>query len=170
MKLNYILADVLNIPDDINLSDYDIVLMELGILHYFVDLNPIFELVYNVLRKDGRFILTDFHPFSSKLLDGMDSTISIKEGSNYFDSNLVEEKISFTDFLPKEDRIDLPKVLLRKWTMGEIVSTLANKNIFVRKLEEEPHHINSSVPAYYTMIADKLSVNPTPLIPHLKGD
>lgn len=165
VKLNYILADVLNIPNDRNLSDYDVVLMEFGILHYFADLNPIFELVYNLLKNGGRFILTDFHPFSNKLLDGVNNTISIKEGSSYFNSNLVEEKIAFSDMLPEADQKDLPKVLLRKWTMGEIVSALADKNMFIRKLEEEPHHINSSIPAYYTIIADRISVDTTPLIP-----
>lgn len=77
MKLNYIVADVLNIPAEMNLRNYDLVLMEFGILHYFSDLNPIFELINNLLKNNGRLILTDFHPFSSK-------------GSNYFDANLVE--------------------------------------------------------------------------------
>jgi len=165
VKLNYIVADVLNIPSEMNVSDYDIVLMEFGILHYFSNLTPIFELVHNILRKNGRFILTDFHPISSKLLDSMDGSIMVKEGSDYFYSNLVEEKIAFSDFLHEDDRTDLPKVLLRKWTMGEILSTLADKNMYLRKLEEEPHHINSGIPAFYTIIADKTAVNLTPLTP-----
>ncbi|WP_245697148.1 hypothetical protein [Paenibacillus oryzae] len=126
--------------------------MEFGILHYFSNLEPIFELVNNLLRNNGRLILTDFHPFSSK-------------GSNYFDSNLVEEEIAFSDFLSEEDRKDIPKVLLRKWTMGEILSTLADKNMILRKLEEEPHHINSGVPAFYTIVADKTNKHRSPLIP-----
>ncbi|URN93820.1 MAG: methyltransferase domain-containing protein [Candidatus Pristimantibacillus lignocellulolyticus] len=152
VKLNYILSDVLNIPAENNLRNYDLVLMEFGVLHYFSNLEPIFELVNNLLRNNGRLILTDFHPFTSK-------------SSNYFDSNLVEEKIAFSDILSEEDRKDLPKVLLRKWTMGEILSTLAEKNMILRKLEEEPHHINSGVPAFYTIVADKINEHQSPLIP-----
>ncbi|MCM3633550.1 class I SAM-dependent methyltransferase [Paenibacillus camelliae] len=152
VKLNYVLADVLNIPAEMNLSNYDLVLMEFGILHYFSNLNPIFELVNNLLRNNGRLILTDFHPFSSK-------------GSNYFDSSLVEEKIAFSDFLSEEERKDQPKVLLRKWTMGEILSTLADKNMVLRKLEEEPHPLSSGAPAFYTIVADKINEYQTPLIP-----
>lgn len=49
--------------------------------------------------------------------------------------------------------------------MGEILSTLADKNLFLRRFEEEPHHINSGIPAFYTIVADKVSVNHVPLIP-----
>ncbi|MCJ8013571.1 class I SAM-dependent methyltransferase [Paenibacillus sp. KQZ6P-2] len=165
VKLNYILADVLNIPDDLNLHEYDIVLMEFGILHYFANLNPIFELVHNLLKNNGRFILTDFHPFSSKLINDTNGTVSFKENANYFNSNFVEEDIAFADFLSEKDRKSLPKVLLKKWTIGEILSTLAEKNMFLRKFEEEPHHINNNIPAFYTIIADKVSMNSVPLIP-----
>ena len=49
--------------------------------------------------------------------------------------------------------------------MGEILSTLAEMNMSLRKLEEEPHHINSGVPAFYTIVADKVNEHPSPLIP-----
>jgi 2-polyprenyl-3-methyl-5-hydroxy-6-metoxy-1,4-benzoquinol methylase len=64
MKIDYICSDVLNIPDEETLGEFDIVLMEFGVLHYFTDLNSIFAIVRRRLRKNGRFILTDFHPFA----------------------------------------------------------------------------------------------------------
>lgn len=159
VKLNYIVADVLNLPNEMRLRDYDIVLMEFGILHYFTDLNPIFELVNSLLKNAGRLILTDFHPVSSKLLEISNYTVALKEDADYFNSNLVEEKIAFTGFLPEDEREEQPNVLLRKWTLGEILSTLADKNLFLRRLEEEPHGMNGRFPAFYTIIADKLNVS-----------
>ena len=42
---------------------YDAVLMEQGILHYFVDLEPLFRTVAALARPaGGRLILRDFHP------------------------------------------------------------------------------------------------------------
>jgi ubiquinone/menaquinone biosynthesis C-methylase UbiE len=65
-----------NIPNENELRNFDIVLMEFGILHYFSDLNSIFSVVFRMLKQNGRFILTDFHPFAHKLLfdvgDGID--------------------------------------------------------------------------------------------------
>ena len=43
--------------------------MELGILHYFSDLDPIFVVVNRRLVPNGHFILTDYHPFAQKLLN-----------------------------------------------------------------------------------------------------
>src|SRR5690606_23410 len=64
VNIDYICSDVLNIPNEETLGEFDIVLMEFGVLHYFTDLNSIFTVVRRRLGENGRFILTDFHPFA----------------------------------------------------------------------------------------------------------
>ena len=44
VKINYIVSDVLKMPEEELSGDYDIVFCELGILHYFTDLNPFLKL------------------------------------------------------------------------------------------------------------------------------
>lgn len=164
VQLEYILADVLNIPIDKGIRDFDIVLMEFGILHYFTDLHLIFAIVADMLKTNGRFILTDFHPFASKVIDDSGNRITLKPEANYFNSSLIEDNIAYTQFLPEDDRNDLPKVLLRKWTLGEILTTLAGEGMYLRILEEEPHPQHKNFPAFYTIVADKIAAD-TPIIP-----
>jgi SAM-dependent methyltransferase len=49
-------------------GQYDVVLLELGVLHYFVDLLPLMSKVEQLLRPGGRFLLREFHPVSTKLI------------------------------------------------------------------------------------------------------
>lgn len=164
VKVEYINADVLNIPNEEELRNFDIVLMEFGILHYFSDLNLIFSVVTRMLKPNGRFILTDFHPFAHKLLIDAGNGMVLKENGNYFDTELREDNIAYTSLIPENDRSRLQKVLLRKWTLGEILSALASEGMYLRILEEEPNQQHKNFPAFYTIVADKISAN-SPLIP-----
>jgi SAM-dependent methyltransferase len=47
---------------------YDIVLLELGVLHYFLDLTPLLSVVHQLLRPGGLLLLREFHPVSTKLI------------------------------------------------------------------------------------------------------
>jgi SAM-dependent methyltransferase len=49
-------------------GQYDIVLLELGVLHYFIDLHPLMSKVQQLLRPGGRLLLREFHPVSTKLV------------------------------------------------------------------------------------------------------
>lgn len=105
--------------------------MEFGILHYFSDLHLIYAIVAKMLKTNGRFILTDFHPFASKVYDS-DNKITLKLEADYF----------------QDDRHNLPQVLLRKWTLGEILTALTGEGMYLRSLEEEPHPQHKNFPAF----------------------
>ncbi|SFS76189.1 class I SAM-dependent methyltransferase [Paenibacillus sp. BC26] len=164
VKVNYINSDVLNISNEEELRNFDIVLMEFGILHYFSDLNQIFSVVARMLKPNGRFILTDFHPFAHKLLNDDGNGIVLKDNGDYFDTELREDDIAYTSFVPENERSSLHKVLLRKWTLGEILSAIANQGLYIRILEEEPNHLYKKFPAFYTVVADKITAS-SPIIP-----
>ena len=66
VSLDYIVSDVLEWPTDPFVNHFDLVLMELGILHYFVDLNPLSRLIYDILTPGGKLVLHEFHPFIKK--------------------------------------------------------------------------------------------------------
>lgn len=153
VKLNYICSDALNIPDEEALGEFDFVLMEFGILHYFTDLNAIFSVVRRRLAPAGRFLLTDFHPFARAML----VTNNLKEPSgNYFDNGIKEGEVAFAKLLPEHEREQTKKVFGRGWTMGEIVTAIGSAGLMIRALEEIPAKSNPHAPEFYTLIADKI--------------
>lgn len=97
VSLNYICSDVLNIPNEQELGEFDVVLMEFGILHYFTDLSSIFSVVSRRLGANGRLMLTDFHPFARTWL----STRNLPHASGiYFDDAIKEGEVAFAKLLP----------------------------------------------------------------------
>jgi 2-polyprenyl-3-methyl-5-hydroxy-6-metoxy-1,4-benzoquinol methylase len=162
VKLDYICSDVLQIPDEESLGQFDIVLMELGVLHYFNDLNDIFAVVRRRLGNKGRFLLTDFHPFARAWMN----TVNLTEPSgNYFEKGTREGDVAFAKLLPEEERYGLEKVLIRNWTIGEIISAISASGLVIRALEEIPSPTDARFPEFYTLVADKMELELPSLYP-----
>lgn len=156
VNLRYVVSDVLSLPESELTSDYDLVLMELGILHYFVDLAPLANQVAKLLRFGGKLVLQDFHPVSTKLISSKGNKHKVT--GNYFSSSLEETRVAFTKFVEGEEHRKETKVQLRKWTLGEIVTAIAGAGLFIRNLEEEPNHKKDDIgiPKTFTVVAEKL--------------
>ncbi|MEK5389521.1 class I SAM-dependent methyltransferase [Margalitia sp. FSL K6-0131] len=159
VKIKYIVSDVLMIPEEEKLADFDYILLELGVLHYFVDLEPLFALIFNALKPGGVFILRDYHPFASKVVD-------MGENGNYFDETVIEGDVAYSSLLSERERFSLEKVLVRRWTLGEVVTSVVQAGLEIKKLEEEkgvrwafsdgaPAGIENRVPGLFTMITSK---------------
>lgn len=165
VTIKYIVSDILEVPDDDVLTNFDVTLLELGVLHYFVDLLPLFKVVYDSLKPGGQFILRDYHPFVSKL-------VNVEEGEmiangDYFSEEVIEEEVAYSFLLSEEERANLKKVTIRRWTLGEIVTAISNAGFRINYLEEEadvrwafpadlPQGIESKIPGLYTLIATKV--------------
>lgn len=161
VSIQYIVSDVL----DLNLSQsFDIVLLELGVLHYFLDLKPLFHIISHLLKQDGTFILRDYHPVYTKLL-GVDHP-SFRANGNYFDEELIEDDVAYSTLLTESQKYALPRTKIRRWTLGEVISAMAETNFKVEKLIEEhgphqrwvfpstsPEGIEERIPGLYTLIA-----------------
>lgn len=142
VSIHYIVSDVL----DVNLSkSFDIVLLELGVLHYFLDLKPLFKKISQLLKPGGILILRDYHPIYTKLL-GVDHP-SFRASGNYFDEELIEDDVAYSILLTEAQKESLPKTTIRRWTLGEIITTLAEEHFKIEKLIEEqgPHQSGSSL-------------------------
>jgi len=160
VRIDYICADATNIPEEEKLGQYDIVLMEFGILHYFAELDPIFSTVRRRLAPKGRLLLTDFHPFARIWK-------SWREGqtpSDYFDKRFHEGDVAFIQLLPEEERGGLGKVMTRGWTVGDIVTAVGKAGLYVRAFEEFPSSA-PGLPKFYTLVADQIEAELPPLHP-----
>ncbi|SFT19296.1 bifunctional 2-polyprenyl-6-hydroxyphenol methylase/3-demethylubiquinol 3-O-methyltransferase UbiG [Paenibacillus sp. BC26] len=165
VPLTYIVADVLKLPNEVLNGSYDIVYMEFGILHYFQNLLPLFEVVNGLLRQGGTLVLQDFHPVSTKLISSRGTTANIRKhkvDGDYFSTELEEKEVAFSKFMSEdqEGAAEVPKVLLRNWTLGEIVTAVASGGLCIKLLEELPNAssdvFDKGIPKTFTIAAEKL--------------
>lgn len=163
VRVEYVVADVMQLPEEQVPNSYDVVFMEFGILHYFLDLKPLFEIVSKLLQPQGVLILQDFHPVSTKLICSRGTTANIRKHKvtgNYFDTALQEKEVAFSKFLQAAQQ-PVQKVQLRNWTMGEIITAVAHNSLYIRTLEELPNESSETfdvgIPKTFTIVAEKKS-------------
>jgi 2-polyprenyl-3-methyl-5-hydroxy-6-metoxy-1,4-benzoquinol methylase len=162
VALRYVVSDVLALPDDERAQRYDIVLAELGIVHYFTDLAPFASIVTELVAEGGRFVLRDFHPVATKLLafrGPSAKTRKVKVSGDYFDSALHEEDAPFATFRAPAAAALAGNVLGRRWTLGEVVTAFAGAGLCVVRLVEEPNRssevFDRGIPKTFTLVAAK---------------
>ncbi|MBO1580334.1 bifunctional 2-polyprenyl-6-hydroxyphenol methylase/3-demethylubiquinol 3-O-methyltransferase UbiG [Bacillus sp. XF8] len=161
VSIEYIVSDVLEISPS---KTFDIVLLELGVLHYFLDLKPLFKLISQLLIDGGTFILRDYHPLYTKLL-AIDHPMFQANG-DYFYEGIIESDVAYSILLDETQRKSLPNTKIRRWTLGEIITEIAKANLRIEELTEEcgPHQrwvfpssapkgIEERTPGLYTLIA-----------------
>lgn len=153
VDIDYIVADVLDLPMGEMSGQYDIVLLELGVLHYFVDLNRLFQVVSQLLRAGGRFILHEFHPISTKLITSTGKKHKVT--GNYFDFAMETRSVAHAKYGGSAKQTF---VHLRKWTIGEIISSVADSDLQIVRFEEEPNHKidDIGIPKTFTLVAQKV--------------
>jgi len=69
--------------------------------------------------------------------------------------------------MPEEERFNLGKVLIRSWTVGDIITGIATAGLLIRTFEEIPNKADPRFPQFYTLIADKIDLELSPLHPQL---
>lgn len=155
VSVDYIRSDVFSIPSETIQNSADFVLMELGVLHYFVDLQPLIQVIKSILKQEGQFLLHEFHPLSTKLITS--SGKKHKVTGNYFTPTIDEQRVAFSKHIGGEAEENLGKVLQRKWTIGEVVTAIAKEGLVIKVLEEEPNHKvhDIGLPKTYTILAGK---------------
>lgn len=166
VRIDYIVSDVMELSLENMAGSFDIVLMELGILHWMMDLKHFFSIVSALLKKGGRVFVRDFHPIKTKLLKW--EVGKMVASRNYFDSDIHEGDVPYKIFLSEEEQAQLTKVRTRVWTLGEIITSMAGNGFVIQALHEEsgpsqrwmfpqdaPSGIEDRMPAIYTIVADR---------------
>lgn len=153
VPLRYLISDVLTLPSAELNASYDLVLLELGILHYFVDLEPLMSIILRLLRPGGRLLLHDFHPITAKLISSKGK--KHKVSGNYFDKTIVTASVAHSKHLQAREP---HRVYLRQWTLGEIVTAVAAAGLHITLLEEKPNSKIDDIglPKLFTIMAEKL--------------
>jgi ubiquinone/menaquinone biosynthesis C-methylase UbiE len=146
VKLEYVVTDFMTL--ETRNYDFDLVLMELGILHWFIDLNALAKQMHATMKTGGRFVINDFHPIASKLLSKTETqTLADRD---YFDSSLQSGKVPYQNLIETET----PDCLTRRWTLGEIVTAFAQNGFQILTLEETSGwNFDANVPSLFTLSA-----------------
>jgi len=154
VEIDFIASDLFELDrSDLN-GTFDIVYLEGGILHYFSDLARFAQIAAELLKTGGRLILNDFHPLRRMLRSREDGTIAVD--GDYFDRELREGTVAYRNEFPDGDQDDFPPVLIRSWTLGDIVTGIAGAGLVVERLTEEPGYDGQpTVPGLFTLIAHK---------------
>lgn len=163
VSLTYIVKDVLELTED-EISPFDFVILEMGVLHYFVDLHPLFQKVSKLMNEKGSFIVRDYHPIVSKTLRIVNGEVVLD--GDYFSNEYAEVDVAYSVLLPKSMQNNLEKNVIRQWMLSDVVNALINAHLYIRKMREDkgvqwafpassPEGISERLPGTFTIIASK---------------
>ena len=156
VDITYVVSDLLEL--DINtFNNFDIVYMEGGILHYFSDIDNLVAKIYDLLKPSGKLVLNDFHPIRKIFKEKdifINSDDNMKITGDYFESEIHEENMAHQKYYNGE--MEIPKCLLRYWTLGEIITAFASNGFIVKQLIEGPRFDeHKNIPGEFTLVAGK---------------
>lgn len=154
VEVDFVVADVLQLPPEQLAGGYHVVLLELGVLHYFIDLAPLMTVIAQLLRPGGTLLLREFHPVDTKLLKGKGK--ARKVAGDYFSQGLVSSSVAYSKYADAQNK-DSTKVLLRQWGLGEVVTAVCEAGLVLQRLEEEPTVAleDAGLPKLFTLIASR---------------
>lgn len=151
VNVTFEVGDILEIDMSKYEGYFDIVFMEGGILHYFHNIDEFMSIMYALLKKGGKMICSDFHPFTkiSDILNLQQITMS------YFSEDVFEGEMAHARFFDENTRKQMPKCSYRKYTISEIINSIINSGFCLKKFEEHPAWTNENIPGEFTAIAIK---------------
>lgn len=149
VEINFEVSDVLDIDIDKFGQYFDVVFMEGGILHYFHDIDEFMNIMYSLLKKGGKMICSDFHPFT-KIYD----VLGFNQSKNdYFSTDVYEDEMAHAKFFDDEIRKQIPKCSYRKYTISEIINSVIKSGLSIERFDEHPAWTNKNIPGEFTIIA-----------------
>jgi SAM-dependent methyltransferase len=160
-SIDYVVCDLY----DINLAVYnkwfDILYLEGGILHYFNDINKLMNILYRILKPTGRMVLSDFHPIRKIAGKGNYKAGASNRDStgetvfNYFDTEMHLGDVAYKQFFSEEEKQEFPDVLIRSYTLSDIINAVIEAGFSIKRFEEHPDWVNKNIPGEFTVLAVK---------------
>jgi hypothetical protein len=109
--------------------------------------------LFKMLAKGGKLVLHDFHPFRKVIK--VDNGYIALDG-DYFNADIVEGNVAYANLLNGIHEEDFPKCKLRFYTMGEIITAIADAGFRIERLIETPRYDeHKKVPGHFKVLASK---------------
>lgn len=147
VRIEYKAGDFLKLAERQD-DQFDQVVMELGVVHYFSNLNKFVRALAIILKPKGTVILNEFHPLLKKAINVDEKGVTL--AGDYFSCDLETAEIPFEVFL--QDQV-LPTCLVRRWNLGEIITAFAENGFRLKQLVEEPSLDIAQLPGTFTLVA-----------------
>lgn len=156
VEIDYVICDLFELDIQKYNNYFDIVYLEGGILHYFDDINKLSNILMRILKNGGKLVLSDAHPIHKILCDKGGNLIMDGSYGNYFNNELVYGNVAYKTRFPENEQKDFPDCLLRYYTMGEIVTAIAQSGLIISELVEDPREDKyKNLPLSFTLVAYK---------------
>lgn len=140
--IDYALCDTMEAGQLGRDPSFDVLVLELGILHYHRDIDQFFAVMRQLIATDGTLVLNEFHPVQRKLFR--------TEGPHdYFQTGLTEADVPNPDIAGES----LGKCLYRFWTMGELITAIIKAGFTIARLDEHPDWNDPTIPGTFTLVA-----------------
>jgi len=160
VEIEYILCDLFELDMSKYTNYFDILYLEGGILHYFDDINKLANILMRLLKDGGKLVLNDGHPFR-KILNNRNGNLKLNgDYGNYFDDKLFYGNVAYKTQFPENEQKDFLDCLLRYYTLGEIVTAIAQAGLRISELIETPREDeHKNLPISFTLVAYKDNFN-----------
>ena len=151
VSISFEVCDILEIDLSRYAGYFDVAFMEVGILHYFHDIDEFMRMMNAILKPGGKMICSDFHPFT-KIMD----TLKLEKPTmSYFSTEICEGEMAHARFYDAETRKQIPKCRYRRYTISEILNGIIRNGFILKQFDEHPSWENSDLPGEFTAIAVK---------------
>lgn len=147
--IDYIVGDVCNIDLRKYQDFFDILYLEGGVLHYFNDIDKFMTILFSILKKGGRMILSDFHPLK-RCIDSDFNYIP-----KYFDEQLQSGDLAYKPYFDEKEQSDFPDVSIRSYTLSEIINSVIRSGFTFDKFDEHRGWNNENIPSEFTILTRK---------------
>lgn len=154
VEINYDVGDFCSLDEHKYKSFFDYAYCEGGILHYFLDLNLFFKTVAKILKPNGTFICSDYHPFQKAIVANPKKRNVDQCDGNYFDKNIYSGHVPYAKYF--DDDSAFPPCILRFYTLSEIFSAAINAGLSVEGFREHPKVDGGKIPFEFTLILKKI--------------
>lgn len=152
LHIDYVLGDFNYVNVDKFKEFFDKLYCEGGILHYFLDLDIFFENCHAIIKKDGVFILSDFHPYSKAIYVKEPKRNVEQTQGNYFDTSIHSGHVPYAKYFPTDIQKQFPNCRLRFYTLSEIINCAIKNGFKVEGFYEHPKYNNSKFPGEFTLV------------------
>ncbi|WP_214851564.1 class I SAM-dependent methyltransferase [Exiguobacterium sp. s193] len=148
-EIEYIVGDIHDIDLQTYQHQFDVLYLEGGILHYFHDLKTFMGILFALLKPGGKLILSDYHPIKY-CIDEESQYIP-----RYFGQDTYEAEIAYQTHFDPAEQTEFPKVMLRHYTMSEIVNTVISSGFTLAQLDEHRGWNDENIPWEFTIVATR---------------
>lgn len=142
VPLDYTVCDILEAERYVSPKKFDILVLELGILHYHQDLDKFFTVLHQIAKDGATLLINEFHPIQRKL-------VWASGPKDYFSDTLIEADVPN----PNDDGQKLGVCKYRFWALSEVVTATIRNGFELKLLDEHPDWDDPKLPGTFTLLS-----------------